>query len=134
MPANTLFTKIRDAEHLQLIGLHAHIGSQIFELDPHRDLGEIMVKTILDAKKFGHNIEELNVGGGLGIRYTESDDPPSIDEWVKTIFSFGTPPLRAVNSSPSETASSPKFSDDTRLLMKIELFAFEAYIGSDSPG
>ena len=34
-----------------------------------------MVKVILDAKKFGHNIEELNVGGGLGIRYTESDDP-----------------------------------------------------------
>ena len=34
-----------------------------------------------------HNIEELNVGGGLGIRYTESDDPPSIDEWVKTISS-----------------------------------------------
>jgi len=46
-----------------------------------------MVKIILDAKKFGHNIEELNVGGGLGIRYTESDDPPSIDEWVKTISS-----------------------------------------------
>ena len=44
-----------------------------------------MVKVILDAKKFDHNIEELNVGGGLGIRYTESDDPPSIDEWVKTI-------------------------------------------------
>ena len=40
---NILFTKIRDAEHLQLIGLHAHIGSQIFELDPHKDLGEIMV-------------------------------------------------------------------------------------------
>jgi diaminopimelate decarboxylase len=30
-------------------------------------------------------IQELNVGGGLGIRYTESDDPPSIDEWVKGV-------------------------------------------------
>ena len=46
-----------------------------------------MVKVILDAKKFGHNIKELNLGGGLGIKYTESDDPPSIDEWVKTISS-----------------------------------------------
>ena len=44
-----------------------------------------MVKVILDAKKFGHNIKELNVGGGLGIKYTTNDDPPSIDEWVKTI-------------------------------------------------
>jgi len=84
---NTLFNRIRNTKHLKLKGLHAHIGSQIFELDPHKDLGVIMVKVILDAKKFGHNIEELNVGGGLGIRYTESDDPPSIEEWVKTISS-----------------------------------------------
>jgi Diaminopimelate decarboxylase len=84
---NILFNKISNTKHLKLKGLHAHIGSQIFELDPHKDLGEIMVKVILEAKKFGHNINELNVGGGLGIRYTESDDPPSIDEWVKTISS-----------------------------------------------
>jgi len=83
----TLFNRISNTKYLKLKGLHAHIGSQIFELDPHKDLGEIMVKVILDAKKFGHNIEELNVGGGLGIKYIESDDPPSIDEWVKTISS-----------------------------------------------
>ena len=44
-----------------------------------------MVNVILEAKKFGHDIKKLNVGGGLGIKYTENDDPPSIDEWVKTI-------------------------------------------------
>ena len=80
-----LFSKINKTKHLKLKGLHAHIGSQIFELDPHKDLGEIMVKVIIEAKKYGHNIENLNVGGGLGIKYTESDDPPSIDEWVRTI-------------------------------------------------
>ncbi len=84
---NILFNRIRNTKHLKLKGLHAHIGSQIFELEPHKDLGEIMVKVILEAKKFGHSVEELNVGGGLGIKYTESDDPPSIDEWVKTISS-----------------------------------------------
>ena len=82
---NTLFNRIRHTKNLKLKGIHAHIGSQIFELDPHKDLGEIMVNVILEAKKFGHHIEELNVGGGLGIKYTENDDPPSIDEWVKTI-------------------------------------------------
>ena len=46
-----------------------------------------MVNVILQAKKFGHNIIELNVGGGLGIKYTEEDDPPSIDEWIKTVSS-----------------------------------------------
>ena len=82
-----LFSRISDSKHLKLIGIHAHIGSQIFELEPHNDLGEIMVKVILDAKKFGHDIKELNVGGGLGIKYTKSDDPPTIDEWVKTVSS-----------------------------------------------
>ncbi len=82
---NTLFDKISNFKYLKLKGLHAHIGSQIFELEPHKDLGEIMVNVILDAKKFGHDIKKLNVGGGLGIKYTENDDPPSIEEWVKTI-------------------------------------------------
>ena len=80
-----LFEVIIKTKHLKLIGLHAHIGSQIFELDPHKDLGEIMVNVILQAKEFGHDIKELNVGGGLGIKYTQEDDPPSIDEWVKTV-------------------------------------------------
>ena len=82
---DTLFARIINTKYLKLTGLHAHIGSQIFELEPHRDLGEIMVNVILEAKKFGHEINKLNVGGGLGIKYTEKDDPPSIDEWVKTI-------------------------------------------------
>ena len=80
-----LFEVISNTKHLKLIGLHAHIGSQIFELDPHKDLGEIMVNVVLQAKGFGHNIKELNVGGGLGIKYTQEDDPPSIDEWVETV-------------------------------------------------
>ncbi len=82
---NILFNRISNTKHLKLKGLHAHIGSQIFELDPHKDLGEIMVNTIFEAKKFGHDIQKLNVGGGLGIKYTENDNPPSIDDWVKTI-------------------------------------------------
>ena len=82
---SVLFEKIKNTRHLKLDGLHAHIGSQIFELDPHKDLGEIMVNVILDAKKSGHDIRKLNLGGGLGIKYTEKDNPPSIDEWVKTI-------------------------------------------------
>ena len=37
------------------------------------------------ASELGHPVSDLNVGGGLGIRYVESDDPPSIDEWVRTV-------------------------------------------------
>ena len=44
-----------------------------------------MVNVMSKAKEYGHNIKELNVGGGLGIKYTQEDDPPSIDEWIKTV-------------------------------------------------
>ena len=69
----------------RLTGLHAHIGSQIFELEPHRDLAAVMADALKLARSLGHPVEDLNVGGGLGIRYTESDDPPSIDRWVQVV-------------------------------------------------
>ena len=68
-----------------LKGLHAHIGSQIFELEPHKDLSVVMVEILSLARQLGHPIENLNVGGGLGVRYVASDDPPTIEEWVKVI-------------------------------------------------
>jgi len=71
---------------LNCIGIHAHIGSQIFELQPHQDIGDVMVRWFkLASEKYGLPFAELNIGGGLGIRYVESDDPPSIEEWVKTV-------------------------------------------------
>ena len=80
-----LFEDLINFKNLTLIGLHAHIGSQIFELDPHKDLAKIMVEKIVEAKIFGHNISELNVGGGLGIKYVPNDDPPSINDWIEII-------------------------------------------------
>jgi diaminopimelate decarboxylase len=69
----------------RLTGLHAHIGSQIFELQPHRDLAAVMAEALKLARSLGHPVADLNVGGGLGIRYVASDDPPSIEEWVRTV-------------------------------------------------
>ncbi|MEB3265704.1 MAG: diaminopimelate decarboxylase [Cyanobacteriota bacterium] len=68
-----------------LDGLHAHIGSQIFELQPHHDLAAVMAEALALARSFGHPCTDLNVGGGLGIRYIASDDPPSIDAWVAEV-------------------------------------------------
>ncbi|WP_204102944.1 MULTISPECIES: diaminopimelate decarboxylase [Spirulina sp. CCY15215] len=77
-----VFAWIRDRPQLKFIGLHAHIGSQIFERQPHQDLGGVMVEWLQSAIASGLQVESLNIGGGLGICYTEADDPPSIDEWV----------------------------------------------------
>jgi diaminopimelate decarboxylase len=78
-----VFTFVAQTPNLKCIGLHAHIGSQIFERQPHQDLGEVLVEWMAKANNYGLTIDQLNIGGGLGICYTEQDDPPSIDEWVK---------------------------------------------------
>ncbi|MBV9386665.1 MAG: diaminopimelate decarboxylase [Chroococcidiopsidaceae cyanobacterium CP_BM_ER_R8_30] len=80
-----IFRFVSQQSTLNCLGLHAHIGSQIFERQPHQDLAGVMVEWLNRANGYGLPVSELNLGGGLGIRYVESDDPPSIEEWVKTI-------------------------------------------------
>jgi diaminopimelate decarboxylase len=70
---------VRESANLELVGLHAHIGSQIFELEPY-------VKAIEVIAEFCEAVdlepELLNVGGGLGIAYLDTDEPPSIHDYV----------------------------------------------------
>lgn len=80
-----VFTYLSQQENLSCIGLHAHIGSQIFERQPHQDLAVVLVDWMKKAQSYGLPVTNLNVGGGLGIKYIESDDPPSISEWVKAV-------------------------------------------------
>ena len=58
-----------------LAGLHCHVGSQIFDTDPFSDAASIMIRFIADIAREcdGFEIEELNLGGGLGVKYTEYD-------------------------------------------------------------
>ena len=66
------------AEGIDLAGLHCHIGSQIFDIEPFSDAADIMIRFIAEIKRVcGYEIRELNLGGGLGVRYTEFD--PEID-------------------------------------------------------
>lgn len=62
---------------LNLVGLHAHIGSQIFELEPYR------LETEALASLKGDWCRILDLGGGLGISYTEDDRPPSVSEYAR---------------------------------------------------
>jgi diaminopimelate decarboxylase len=71
--------RVRASSHLELVGLHAHIGSQIFELEPYVKAIEVIAEF---SRAVDFQPELLNVGGGLGIAYLDSDDPPSIDDYV----------------------------------------------------
>ena len=75
-------------KNLRLKGLHAHIGSQIFETEVYGDEIEIVVEELIRLnKKFNLNLNEINIGGGLGVKYTEQDAPPSVDEIADVIIS-----------------------------------------------
>lgn len=59
---------------VELAGLHCHVGSQIFEINPFADAADIMIRFIAEIKRVcAYEIRELNLGGGLGVRYTEYD-------------------------------------------------------------
>lgn len=85
------FEAIREAlntGNINLIGLHCHIGSQIFDSESFEFAAEIMLKFILDIKnRLKHEITELNLGGGFGIKYTRNDDPFDYDKHVEYISS-----------------------------------------------
>jgi len=70
--------EVRSSRHLRLVGLHAHIGSQIFELEPYAAAIEALAE-LADGE---WECRILNVGGGLGVAYTSADQPPSIDSYV----------------------------------------------------
>ena len=71
--------EVRSSRHLRLVGLHAHIGSQIFELEPYAAAIEALAG-LVDGE---WECRILNVGGGLGIAYTSADQPPSIDSYAE---------------------------------------------------
>ncbi len=74
------------AENVELAGIHCHIGSQIFDIDPFENAAKIMVKFIADIKKeCSYELRELNLGGGLGVKYTKHDRDIDYGEVIRGI-------------------------------------------------
>ncbi len=73
-------------KNVKVTGIHCHIGSQIFDIEPFCKAAEVMMNFIGDLKdNLGLEIEELNLGGGYGIQYTEADDPIAYGEYIKHV-------------------------------------------------
>lgn len=77
-----------EAPNVHLAGLHMHIGSQIFALHSFGEAIDVMVEFISRIKNFyNYEIDEVDVGGGLGIAYTAEDKPATIDEFAEVTVS-----------------------------------------------
>ncbi len=88
--ADQAFQSVKDHSSIHLLGMHCHIGSQIFDTVAF----SLAAKKLMNKMKDWHQkddfiCEVLNLGGGFGIRYTEEDDPlePSVyvEDMIKTI-------------------------------------------------
>ena len=78
--------KAIECSHINLVGLHCHIGSQIFDIDPFVKAAEVMLTFIAKIKdELGFEVKELNLGGGFGIRYTEEDAPVGYDKYMEKV-------------------------------------------------
>ncbi len=81
--AEEFAVKADSMPNINVVGVHCHIGSQIFELAPFELAAEKMMNFIADMKdRHGIEIDELNLGGGYGIKYTESDTPIDYDKYI----------------------------------------------------
>ncbi len=72
-------------KNIRLVGLHCHIGSQIFDSEPFSHAAEVMLEFIAKIKKeLDFEIRELDLGGGFGVMYVSEDDPKSISASVRS--------------------------------------------------
>ncbi|QJC51816.1 diaminopimelate decarboxylase [Paenibacillus albicereus] len=83
------FEAVRQAlglEHLVLLGVHSHIGSQIFEVEGFRMAAAKVAEFAVDVKaKLGQTFRVINLGGGFGIRYTSEDSPLPVRDYIGAI-------------------------------------------------
>jgi diaminopimelate decarboxylase len=71
---------------IKLCGIHCHIGSQIFDIAPFELAAEKMIAFMADVKnEFGIEIDELNLGGGFGIKYLPEHDPVTYDSYMQKV-------------------------------------------------
>lgn len=78
--------QIMAKNNIKLIGLHSHLGSQLLEENPFEECAPIMADFFDKViKETGAELKVLDLGGGLGVRYLEENNPKPIEEFVKMI-------------------------------------------------
>lgn len=78
--ARAAIDRVRESSRFQLIGIHAHIGSQVFRADSFADATRIVAGFAVPLR-----LRELSIGGGLGVPYVTGESAPSIAEWAAVV-------------------------------------------------
>lgn len=83
------FEAVKEAiscKNIKLVGLHCHIGSQIFDIAPFEEAARVMLGLIAEIKnKLGFEVQGLNLGGGFGIKYLNEHDPVPFETYIERV-------------------------------------------------
>ncbi len=83
------FDAVKEAiacKNLELVGLHCHIGSQIFDIAPFEEAARVMLGLIAKIKEeLGFTVKGLNLGGGFGIKYLNEHDPVPFQTYIERV-------------------------------------------------
>ncbi|NIA26034.1 MAG: diaminopimelate decarboxylase [Gammaproteobacteria bacterium] len=78
--ADSAIRRAAASESMHLVGLHAHVGSQVFSLDAFAQAAHVVARLAAP-----YRLPELSLGGGLGIPYVDGENAPTITEWAQTL-------------------------------------------------
>ncbi len=77
----------QEQPNLNIVGLHCHIGSNIMGLDSFEMAARMMIRFADQVRReLGLTIQELDLGGGVGVRYQTDDHPPSAEEYAEAVI------------------------------------------------
>lgn len=93
---------------INIVGLHCHIGSQIFDVAPFVEAAEVMINFMGKIKReLGLELSELNLGGGFGIKYLKEDDPVEYDKYIESVSKTVKEASKANNISVPKIVMEP---------------------------
>ncbi|MDE0719157.1 MAG: diaminopimelate decarboxylase [Dehalococcoidia bacterium] len=78
------------AKNLNLCGLHFHLGSPIFELEPYRVAVDLVLRFAAQFREEGLELQRFSPGGGFAISYKREDEPPAVSDYAEAIISTMT--------------------------------------------
>ncbi len=83
--ALVLIEKINTEKNIIFKGIHSHIGSQIFDISAYVKLSEVLSEVYKELNSKNITVEEMSIGGGLGVAYTKEDNPPDIEDLAREV-------------------------------------------------
>jgi len=83
-----IYQQIAACSHLEAVGVDCHIGSQLLDLSPFQSCFEKVFKLVDQLSDAGIQLKHIDAGGGLGIRYENAEQPPTMQQYAEVLAPF----------------------------------------------